>query len=203
MSQILEVMTTGGESRSLYDMRSAEAKAIMDEVEKIFGPQNWAGYISIGNSVSNSAMGSRIITAVCGVIPHYLYDIGARGAERKFHMDTGFMYDKMYTFAPSADQLPVLPPSAKAIAIGFNHCIAGRGGDPKVENVWDVYFSADPDECESFFNLDKKRGLYSTLYGVTYDHQTKEVLRVKVYTYDNNAGHSDWDGALAEALATM
>lgn len=203
MSQILEVMTAGSESRTLYAMNSAQAKESMATVESVFGPQNWAGYISIGNATANPVMGSRIVTAVCGVIPPYLYEAGARAAERKFHLDTGFMYDKMYTFAPPASELPSLPSSAKAIAIGFNHRIAGLGGDPAVEQVWDVYFSADPDECEQFFGLERRRGQHSTLYGVTYRHDTKEVVRVKVYTYDNPLGHADWEGALQEALATM
>lgn len=203
MSQPLELMVSGGEVRSLFRITSNEAAPCKEAVEEIFGPQNWAAYISIGNPSYNAVMKTRIVTAVNGVIPQYLYDIGARSSERKFHLDTGFMYDKMYTFAPEASELPTLPPSANVIAVGFNHRIAGMGGDPTVEEVWDAYFSADCDECEAHFNLDRLRGEYKTFYGVTYLHQTKEIVRVKTYTYDNQHGHGDWDQALAIALTTL
>jgi hypothetical protein len=193
-------MSSGSETRVLYAIKSDEAKAIMAQVEAVFGPQNWASYISIGNPAYNPVLKTSIITAVCGVAPGYVYSLGGTSAERKFHMDTGFMYDKIYTFAPGAEDLPALPSSAKAIAIGSNHCIAGMGGDPTVEDAWDVYFSADPDEAEQFFSLERKRGQFATFYGVTYHHSTKEVLRVKVYTYDNDIGHWDWDKALEVAL---
>jgi hypothetical protein len=113
------------------------------------------------------------------------------------------MYDKMYTFAPDSSQLPSLPPSAQTIAIGFNHRIAGAPGDESVEQVLDVYFSADPDDCEAYFGLERARGIYATLYGATYDKDTKQVVRVKVYTYNHPIGHSDWQQALQVALTTM
>jgi hypothetical protein len=196
-------MVSGQEARSLFSISSDAAVACKQSVEKIFGPQNWAAYISISNPVMNPVMNTRIVTAVCGVIPPYLYDVGARAAERKFHLDTGFMYDKMYTFAPGKDELPTLPPSSRAIAIGFNHRIAGLGGDATVEEVWDVYFAADSDECELFFNLPRQRGLFATFYGATYMHGTKEIVRVKTYTYDTEHGHGDWDHALSVALETV
>ncbi|CAB5220296.1 hypothetical protein UFOVP236_21 [uncultured Caudovirales phage] len=196
-------MVSGEETRTLFAITSDAAKPCKAAVEEVFGAQNWAGYISIGNPVFNPVMNTRIVTVVCGVIPPYLYEIGARAAERKFHLDTGFMYDKMYTFAPSASELPALPTSARAIAIGFNHRLAGFGGDPTVEEVWDVYFAADPDECETFFQLPRQRGAYATFYGATYMHQTKEIVRVKTYTYETQHGHGDWDHALAVALETV
>lgn len=197
---ILETMSSGSETRVLYAIKSDEAKAIMAQVEAIFGPQNWASYVSIGNPSYNAVLKTNIVTAVCGVAPGYVYAMGGTSAERKYHMDTGFMYDKVYTFAPGPDALPALPASAKAIAIGSNHIIAGLGGDPEIEKAWDVYFSADPADAEQFFNLEEKRGEFATFYGVTYDHVTKAVLRVKVYTYDNDGGHWDWDKALEVAL---
>lgn len=203
MSSILETMSDGSSQRVLYQINSDEAAECKRIVEEVFGPQGWGGFISIGNPTFNPVMNSRIVTAVCGVIPEYLYAIGARAAERKYHLDTGCMYDKMYTFAPAASELPTLPQSAQPIAIGFNHLIAGASGDPAVEQVWDVYFSAEPDECESFFGLGRTRGIYATLYGATYRHDTKEVVRVKVYTYNHPLGHSDWQQALQVAMTTM
>lgn len=203
MSAVFEVMTSGAESRILYAMNTPEAKASMESVEAIFGPQNWAGYISIGNAALNPVMGSRVVTAVCGVIPSYLYDIGARAAERKFHIDTARVYDKMFTFTQPKDGLPELPSSAKFYGFGETHCIAGMSGDPAVENVLDVYFGADPEDAEQFFGLDRCRGEYSTMYGVTYMRGTKQVVRVKVYTYNDATGHADWDGAMQIALSLM
>lgn len=202
MSQTLETMTVDGESRNLYPINSEKALEYRKLVDDAFGKQNWAGYISVSNPVYNQAVGSTVVTAVCGVIPQYLYDIGARTAERKFHLDTGFMYDKMYTFAPPLDELPSLPPSAKPIAIGYNHTIAGMAGDKSVESVLDVYFIADPDETEAFFGMDRVRGAVATMYGLTYDKESKDVLRKKVYTYDTESGHYDWENALQIALST-
>lgn len=199
---VLEVMSSGAEQRNLYAIKSEEAKQQMAVVEQLFGPQNWARYISISNPVFNPVLNTRVVTCVCGVIPAYLYDVGARAAERKFHLDTGFQYDKMYTFAPALDELPALPEGAQPIAIGFNHRIAGLGGDPAVEQVWDVYFIADPATTEAFYSLEEKRGEYATMYGVTYMRDTKEIVRVKVYTYDSEQSHYDWEQALQIALAT-
>lgn len=201
MSQSLETMVSNGVQRDMVRMNTDAAKQYMNTVEQVFGKQNWAGYVSIGNPVFNPVMNTNIVTAVCGVVPQYLWDSGARVAERKFHLDTGFMYDKAFTFAPSASELPSLPQSAKPIAIGYNLRIAGRGGDPAVEDVWDCYFSADPDEAEPFFGLEQNRGSYATYYGVTYQHQSKEIVRVKVYTYDSKVRHGEWEQALEIALA--
>lgn len=186
----------------MYKIDAAEAVAIRAAVEERFGPQNWAQFIAIGSPAFNPVMQQTVVSVVYGVIPNYLYDIGAKVAERKFHMESGCMYDKMYTFSPDPSELPALPPTATPVCIGFNHRISGQGGDAAVENFWDVYFGADTADCQAFFGLPSLVGAFTTLYGVTYRHDTKEVLRVKTYTYDRPVDNANWEQALQIALAT-
>jgi hypothetical protein len=96
--------------------------------------------------------------------------------------------------------LPELPASANPIMVGTNHCIAGLGGDAAIEDVSDVYFSADCAEAETFFNLSQIRGAWKTYYGVSFNKNTKEVLRTKTYTYDDERGAGNWEKILEIAL---
>jgi hypothetical protein len=181
-------------------MASPQAEELMIKINTQYGQQNWNAFVSVGNPTWNSALNTHIVTAVYGSIPPYLYKMGARAAERKYHIDVNEVYEKMYIFVPAADDLPALPPSAFVQAIGFNHRIAGMPGREEVEKVYDVYFGADCDECDEFYGIPKLRGKFATWYGVTYLRDSKQIVRVKTYTYDEPSYFADWEGALRVAL---
>jgi hypothetical protein len=200
MSSILEVMSAGDEQRELYTIGSEKAAQSVKIVEAAFGKQDWNNFVAIGTPAFNAALQMTVVSAIYGVVPHYLHAIGARVAERKFHLDTNLVYEKMFTPVPDGIALPALPATARKIGLGINHCIAGLGGDQSVEDVNDVYFSADPAEAEAFFQLPEKRGAWKTYYAVSFHKDTKAVLRVKTYTYDHANGPGNWERLLELAL---
>lgn len=202
MSSILEIMSSGDEQRQMFTMGSSKASEIVRTVEDVFGRQNWANFVAIATPSYNPALQMTVVSAVYGVVPHYLYAIGARIAERKFHLESKLMYEKMFTPIPDGKQLPALPQSAIPLWVGCNHCIAGMGGDLSVEDVHDVYFSADPADAEAFFQIPEKRGAWKTYYGVSFNKNTMQVLRVKTYAYDTQDGPGNWEKLLELALAS-
>lgn len=189
-------MTDGVSDRFLYHIDSPQAQQLMIEINQTFGSQNWHQFISVGNSDWNEVMHSRIVSAVYGVIPPHLWAIGARAAERKFHVDTMCVYEKIFTYSQPAEHYGFLPTSATTWGEGFLHTIAGLKGDSSLEDIGDIYFIADPDETESMFGLKRLRGKHATRYGVTFRRSTMEVVRVKVYVYDDAESHWDWEGAV-------
>lgn len=202
MSLVLETMSSGDEQRQMYTIGSEKAQEIVRSVEAVFGKRDWMNFVAIATPSFNAALQVTVVSAVYGVVPHYLYEIGGRVAERKFHMETKLVYEKMFTPVPDGVALPALPPSAKTIGLGVNHRISGMGGDASVEDVCDVYFSADCAEAEAFFQLPEKRGAWKTYYGVSFNKNTQQVLRVKTYAYDAESGPGNWEKLLELALAS-
>lgn len=189
-------MTDGVSDRVLYHIDSPKAQELMVEINQKYGSQNWHQYISVGDSAWNEVMQSRIISAVYGVIPPQLWAMGARAAERKFHIDTQSVYEKIFTYSKPASEYGFLPKSATTWGEGYLHTIAGLKGDPALEDIGDIYFTADAEETESMFGLKQLRGKFATRYGVTFRRSTMEVVRAKVYVYDDESSHWDWEGAV-------
>lgn len=200
MSLVLETMFAGDEVRQIYTIGSAKAAESIKVVEDVFGKQDWVNFVAIGTPSFNAAFQMNVVAAIYGVVPNYLHDAGGRLAERKFHLDTKMVYEKMFMPTPTGYVFPPLPPSAAVIAIAVNHRIAGMDGDASVEDVHDVYFSADCAEAEQFFQLPEQRGKWKTYYGVSFHKDTKEVLRVKTYAYDYENGPGNWEQILEIAL---
>lgn len=202
MSSPVETMVSGLYERVMHNISSPVARGSIEAVEAIFGRQNWNAFTAISNPAYNSAIGQTVVSMIYGVIPDYLRSAGGKAAQRKFHLESQSTYDKIYCLPKGKEEYPALPPSAQLIAYGETHCVAGYAGDEAVELLGDVYFSADPAEAEAFFGLEENRGLHSTYYALTYRKATKEVVRTKVYKYDDAFGAGDWEQALSIALTT-
>jgi len=201
MSFPVEVMVSGPLTRAMHAVQAPESHGFTLKVEEIFGRQNWTAFTAVSNSNYNEAIGQTVISAIYGVIPDYLSQAGAKAAQRKFHLESASVYDKIYRLQKVDEQCPALPSSAKVYAIGETHCVAGYSGDASVEQFRDVYFSADKSDIESMFNTQVSEGKFSTYYALTYNKETLEVVRTKVYQYDSAAA-GDWDLALEIALST-
>lgn len=204
MSSITEVMSSDGMERISYLINSPEAEPLKAAVDAAFGPQNWKYFVCISDESESPVGGARVITAQYHIVPTYIANLGIRVARRKYCLESGCVHEKLIDFIGfDSEELPSLPASAEIISVSANHTVAGFKADPDVERYADVYFFANPEECESFFGLSERRGKWQTAYGLTFDVESKGVVRVKTFAYDDENISPNWDGIKTGAIQVI
>jgi len=87
---------------------------------------------------------------------------------------------------------------AKILSITKHFEEFGRQTPIKYNDYYDLYFMGPEEQIEQHFNLDPKRGTYSTFYGATVLSETNSLVRIKQYCYDIESQNlygtlADWD----------
>ena len=112
---------------------------------------------------------------------------------RKFFMQNKWIYDKVYNILLDHPDIDY-PQNSYPIALGELINVYGQPGDTDFSYIKDLYFmNADHEAVEAWAGKSLPKGSYSTFYSFTYNSNTKETLRFKTYTYDEQGAFSDWD----------
>jgi hypothetical protein len=93
-----------------------------------------------------------------------------------------------------------LPP-CELIGISKFKPIEGYPFTEKYRNMQDLYFSCDHKKFCEFFNVNLPQGEFRTYGSVSYDIVTKEIFRIKSYTYNTNNPRALWTEIRETALA--
>jgi hypothetical protein len=110
---------------------------------------------------------------------------------RKFCLESGGIYDRLYLLPEKSDSYKFLPASARLLAKSVN---THAEGGLRLPEFFDVYFGGDDKDVQRHFGLPPKVGAERTYYGATV--AGGDVVRVKQYCYDAPGVFHDWDGAI-------
>lgn len=193
---MIEQMLCDGQERRAFMAGTPEFDAQVRLLEGRFGPLNTASWYSVSTGQHNAIYDDTIVSVVFAVNPPYLEDglVGATG--RKYFVNKGWIYDKVYAFlAPGSNPLP-LPADGRAMYLGKLVNVLGQPGDEDLTRYQCLYFMhPDHGAVESWANQTLPRGAYSTFYAATYDtRDDNRLLRMKTYVYhDQGEFFSDWD----------
>jgi hypothetical protein len=113
---------------------------------------------------------------------------------RKFCLESGGNYDRLYVFSPSSESYKFLPSSCKVLAKSVN---THASSSLKLPEFLDIYFRGDHAEVQQKFGLPPRLGAERTYYGATLVNN--DVVRVKQYCYDAPGIFHDWDGTVRRA----
>lgn len=113
---------------------------------------------------------------------------------RKFCLEAGKFYDRLYTFPSGSESYPFMPASCKLMARSVNTNIQDGLVLP---DFFDLYFSGEHAVVEEAFSLPNRVGAQTTYYGVTV--LEGKVVRAKQYCYDRPGIFFDWDGVVYRA----
>lgn len=193
---MIEQMLCDGEERRAYRSGTQQFDEQVKAVAARFGEVNPATWYSVSSAQHNAIYGDDIVSVVFSANPPYLdnLDLGASG--RKYFMNKGWVYDKVYLFLhPHGCPLP-LPDAGTGMYIGKLVNIYGQPGDEDLTRYQCLYFM-HPDHAavEAWAGQSLPRGKYSTFYAATFDTKDgNRLLRMKTYVYDEQGDlFSDWD----------
>ena len=186
-----EYYYSGDTEREMFPIEWEEGQAIFKQVQSKFGWAKDTDYFCVSTPAVHEVLNETVIS--CGVLhdqTKFLVGDAPVGAARKFCMDSGTSYIRIYKMY-IGDTPSWLPPSAKVLFQSENVEEYGRPFPAQAKQFYDIYLSADPAEMEGLFKLPVRRGKYETYYGVTIVNG--QPARVKQYLYDGQTGFSDWD----------
>ena len=115
---------------------------------------------------------------------------------RKFCLESGKSYDRLYTFADGTERYGFLPDSCRVLAKSVNTNVQAGLHLPEFA---DIYFAGDAEQVQHALGLPPRVGAQSTYYGVTV--LDGRVVRAKQYCYDQPSIFFDWDGAVVRAAS--
>ena len=195
MSQIIEKSYTGAQEVNLININLPEAQLLKEKVNAIsaFGKQHWTNFPYIWEIKD-------IVYASYGVNPTYLDAINIFHGEREWRIPQQELYERLFYFNPSPSAYPVLPFTHTIMHMIVRSRVAGFPGLVAVEDIAELYFSAEPSVVEAAYNLNAVRGAYTTIYRVTFSRTSKEISSITVYAYDDAYWPESW-AALKQAAS--
>lgn len=191
----LEAMDCDGELRQHFDRSTPEFTQAVASLEAQFGPVNWQAWRSVSSPQYNNIFDDQVVSVLYVTLPPMYDDRALIHFGRKYFLNHGWVYDKLYEVAREETcQLPY-PSGSKLIATGELVNVLGQPGDDDLSRYKCLYF-LHPDHAavESWVDKTLPQGKYSTGYAVTFDtHDNNKMVRVKTYVYDEHTMYSDWD----------
>jgi len=193
----VEIMSASdGDDRTHYLPGTPEFGSVVASVTAKFGqvyPEDWH---SVSSPQWNSIYNDHIVSVIFLNRPTYFGDAMLLAVGRKYFMDKGWVYDKIYPFV-TKDNCPIPYPSGGSpLALGYMVNVYGQPGDADLTRYKDVYFM-HPDHAavEQWAGMSLPKGKYATFYAATFDTLAgaNKLLRMKTYVYDDQTPYSDWD----------
>lgn len=193
---MIEQMLCDGQERLAYRAGTPEFDAQVEFLRSKFGRINPVSWYSVSSAQHNAIYGDDIVSVVFAANPPYLdhLDLGASG--RKYFVNKGWVYDKVYLYLqPDNCPLP-LPQGGRGMYIGKLINVYGQPGDEDLTRYQCLYFMhSDHAAVEAWAGQSLPQGKYSTFYAATFDTEDgNKLLRMKTYVYDEQGDlFSDWD----------
>lgn len=192
---MIEQMYCNGEERVAYGKDSPEFLAIVAQLKERFENVNPASWLSVSTPQYNPIYDDEIVSVVFSGKPAYLDSLNPSSTGRKFFLNKGWVFDKIYTFIrPQQCPLP-LPPGGKGMYLGQLVNVYGQPGDENLARYKCVYFMhQDHGAVETWCNQTLPQGTYSTFYAATFDTEdSNKLLRIKSYVYNDSTVFADWE----------
>jgi hypothetical protein len=191
MTNHSEIYYTGDTERTMYDVFSAEAAAIISDVKAAFSWASADGAFAISTPVTHEVLANPVVTLVLSqpvtkLLVGEAYPLSAR----KFCMTSKKSYLKAYRLWTETSP-SYLPAGCTVMFKGENRVEYNRPAPSNIDTFYDCYFKGDPATVESHFSLPERRGTHDTFYGLTVVDGA--VARVKQYVYNSSTKFSDWD----------
>jgi hypothetical protein len=192
---VIEEMYADGIRREAFDHGSDEFASAVSNIEQQFGPQPSSMWKSISTPHYNSIYDDQIVSTVNMIRPTYLDDLKPFATGRKFFLNKGWVYDKVYLFTHVGDCTLPRPQGSNPLCIGGLLNIYGQPGDEDLTQYKCLYFScADHSAVEEWASKSLPQGAYQTFYSATFDTaDDNRVLRMKSYVYSEPGPFTDWN----------
>jgi hypothetical protein len=189
-------VVNGGAERSFY--RAAKCPGhILGAIEQRFPGFDLASLSLVSTPVYHDVLKQNVISTFLWEddVPGLTID-GLRliARSRKFCLESGSKYDRLYTFPDGSESFKFLPPSSRLLAKSVNSRIEGP---LRMPDITDIYFAGSDHEVQRRFGLPPRTGSERTYYGATIANG--DVVRVKQYLYDAPGIFYDWDGTVKRA----
>lgn len=197
MSHAEQMVAADGSVRASYLRGSKEFDEQVQLLIDRFGPLNTNTWALISAPHFNNIYDDDVVSVVFYVKPAYMDIIDASAVGRKYFLNRGWVYDKVYTFTTrSTCQLP-FPLGSLPMFIGKLVNVYGQPGDEDLSRYQCLYFThQDHKEVERWSGHSLPQGGYSTSYAATFDVESgNRLLRIKNYVYDEQNDISDLDVA--------
>lgn len=191
----IEHMLSGGEERFAYQNGSEEFAQAVANLKAKFGAIDESGWYSVSTPQYNPLYNDDVVSAIIRSKPAYLDSYQPASVGRKFFMNRGWVYDKVYTFVGPNEQPLPCPEGGIPMFVGYLVNVYGQPGDADFTHFKCLYFMhKDHAQVERWAGQGLPQGRYSTFYAATFDTaKENRLLRMKTYCYDDQGGFSDWD----------
>jgi hypothetical protein len=193
--ETIEVMDCDGDVRQHFDRSAPEFLERVEQIESQFGKQNHGAWRSISSPQHNSIYDDDVVSVLFVVFPPIYDYLNLLHCGRKFFLNQGWVYDKLYEVArPGQVDLP-MPEGAKPLSIGYLTQVYGMPSNGDLSRYKCLYFQHDDHAAvEAWCGKALPQGKYSTFYAATFDTEDgNKLLRMKTYVYDDHTFYSDWD----------
>lgn len=195
MTKPVEFMLSDEEGRVAFEKGTEKFQQQLDELKKQFNIVDEASWFSVSTPQFNPIYNDEVVSVVFWAKPAYLASIDTAAIGRKYFLQHGWVYDKVYTFIPpKTNELPC-PDGATPMFLGYLINVYGQPGDSDLSRYKCLYFMHnDHKAVEAWANQSLPEGKYSTFYSATFDTaDNNRLMRMKTYCYDEQGGFSDWD----------
>ena len=202
-TKVEEYFGTAGEYRAFVHSLSEAGLSLVQDVEDSFG-------INIINALDVKVLGlevnSNVITALLtksvykqleGDLP-----VGFCVSSIKFFMDSQTVAIKVYRLEDTLiENYPTLPEGSEVLVWADYHDFAGYDYEQSFDNYLDIFFLNEGHQavCD-FYDKELPTGLL-TGYGIRFHKNTKEIKKVKSYTYNDESTilWQDWKKTVEKA----
>lgn len=195
MNGLVEFMSSDATERYAYRNGSKEFTEQLNTLKARFNIVGEDTWFSISTPQYNPIHDDFVVSVVFQAKPAYLSHIDTAAIGRKYFLNKGWVYDKIYTFLhPNQNTLPC-PDGATPMFDGKLINVFGQPGNKDLTRYVCLYFMhKDHAAVEAWSGQQLSQGKYSTFYASTFDTEDdNKLLRMKTYCYDEQGGFSDWD----------
>jgi hypothetical protein len=191
----IELMECDGQEREHFDRLHPEFEQRVAAIEAQFGKQNSSAWRSISTPQHNTIFDDDVVSVMFVTFPPIYDHLNLFHCGRKFFLNQGWVYDKLYEVAKEGDCGFPIPEGAKALALGYLVQVWGMPSNGDLARYKCVYFQHDDHAVvEAWAGKSLPQGKYSTFYAATFDTENENALmRMKTYVYNDHGFYSDWD----------
>jgi len=188
----IETMNSGGMNRFAYLNGSPEFYTQIADLPFKINPDVLT---SISSPQYSSIYNDTIVSTIFKVHPTYLKHLNPSAVGRKYFLNKGWVYDKVYQYTCATTCLLPSPIGSMPLYIGYLVNVYGQLGDTDFSHYKCLYFyHQDHAVVEAWADTKLISGTYSTFYAATFDTlDNNKLLRMKSYAYDEQGAFSDWD----------
>lgn len=190
----IENMETTGSNIKYYKIGTTEADSIISALKEKFKKVFTFSWLSVSEISYDTIVNDDVVSVIFEAVPKYLDDLKPIFVGRKYLLNKLQIYDKVYLVINNKNNIFTLPAESNSLFEAYLVNVYGQAGDEDYSKYKDIYFSCENHQAVEFWANQKFIvGKYCNYYCATFNKDTKQLIRVKNYWYDEKSESSEWN----------